>query len=42
MKTYVISIGNKIKRNANAVNVHEGNDTFQFVVSEKPQNSPSL
>lgn len=26
MKTYVISIDNKIKRNANAVNVHEGND----------------
>lgn len=42
MKTYVISIDDKIKRNANAVNVHGGNDTFQFVVSEKPQNSPSL
>lgn len=34
MKIYVISIGDRIKRTADTVNVHERNDTFQFVVSE--------
>lgn len=34
MKIYVISFGDRIKRTADTVNVHERNDTFQFVVSE--------
>lgn len=42
MKTYMISISDKIRRTATTVNAPEGNDTFQFAVSEKPQNSPSL
>ena len=34
VKMYVIAIGDKITRNANALSMHRGNDTVQFTVSE--------